>query len=453
MQSDKVLRMDGIWKKFRKGELFDSLRDALPALAAKLLVRANGKAPSPREFWAVKDVSLAVARGEALGIIGHNGAGKSTILKLLSGLLKPTKGTIEVNGALSALIEVGAGFHPDLTGRENICLNGAILGLSRMDVARKFDQIVEFSGIAEFLDTPVKRYSTGMYARLGFSVAAHVDPDILLVDEVLSVGDYLFQKRCMERMKEVIARGSAIVFVSHNLNAVASFCTRAILLDHGRVAAEGSPRDVITAYMETGQAAAGDTQSKDVFISRLVTRDRNGPRTTFQAGDDVWLDVDVTANKRCERLSFAVFLRNHQNIEVFHTSTIRLGLPSLTLEAGETRTFTVHLKLHLAGGVFHIGTRVYQYEFTITRNLDDSPFETATYDERYPLGTLVVSSPTYVGEAANLYPEIEVRATATCTDNPEHRPLGSAWPAADRFGAANRPDRLEWVDPSQVRRP
>jgi len=254
-------------------------------------------------------------------------------------------------------------------------------------------------------------------------------------------------------MKEVIARGSAIVFVSHNLNAVASFCTRAILLDHGRVAAEGSPRDVITAYMETGQAAAGDTQSKDVFISRLVTRDRNGPRTTFQAGDDVWLDVDVTANKRCERLSFAVFLRNHQNIEVFHTSTIRLGLPSLTLEAGETRTFTVHLKLHLAGGVFHIGTRVYQYEFTITRNLDDSPFETATYDERYPLGTLVVSSPTYVGEAANLYPEIEVRATATCTDNPEHRPLGSAWPAADRFGAANRPDRLEWVDPSQVRRP
>ncbi len=185
--------MDGISKKFRKGELFDSLRDALPALAAKFLVRANGKAPTPREFWAVKDVSLAVARGEALWIIGHNGAGKSTVLKLLSGLLKPTKGTIEVNGSLSALIEVGAGFHPDLTGRENIYLNGAILGLSRTDVARKFDQIVEFSGIAEFLDTPVKRYSTGMYARLGFSVAAHVDPDILLVDEVLSVGDYLFQ--------------------------------------------------------------------------------------------------------------------------------------------------------------------------------------------------------------------------------------------------------------------
>ena len=340
----------GSRRSFAKASSSIPLRDALPALAAKLLVRANGKAPSPREFWAVKDVSLAVARGEALGIIGHNGAGKSTVLKLLSGLLKPTKGTIEVNGSLSALIEVGAGFHPDLTGRENIYLNGAILGLSRTDVARKFDQIVEFSGIAEFLDTPVKRYSTGMYARLGFSVAAHVDPDILLVDEVLSVGDYLFQKRCMERMKEIIARGSAIVFVSHNLDAVASFCTRAILLDHGRVAAEGNPRDVITAYMEKEQAAAGDTQSKDVFISRLVTRDRNGPRTTFQAGDDVWLDVDVTANKRCERLSFAVFLRNRQNIEVFHTSTIRLGLPALTLEAGETRTFTVHLKLHLAGG-------------------------------------------------------------------------------------------------------
>jgi len=225
----------------------------------------------------------------------------------------------------------------------------------------------------------------------------------------------------MERMKEVIARGSAIVFVSHNLDAIASFCTRAILLDHGRVAAEGSPRDVITAYMQKGQAAAGDTQSKDVFISRLVTRDRSGPRTTFQAGDDVWIDVDVTANKRCERLSFAVFLRNRQNIEVFHTSTIRLGLPSLTLEAGETRTFTVHLKLHLAGGAFHIGARVYKYEITITRNLDDSPLETETYDERYPLGTLIVSSPTHVGELANLYPVMEVSATAACEDYLYHR--------------------------------
>ena len=156
--------MNGVSKRFRKGELFDSLRDALPALAANLVRRGNRINPSKHEFWALKDIAFSVGRGEALGIIGHNGAGKSTMLKLLSGLLKPTKGTIEVNGSLSALIEVGAGFHPDLTGRENIYLNGAILGLSRSEVRKKFDQIVEFSGLAEFLDTPVKRYSTGMYA-------------------------------------------------------------------------------------------------------------------------------------------------------------------------------------------------------------------------------------------------------------------------------------------------
>ena len=217
-------------------------------------------------------------------------------------------------------------------------------------MTRKFDWIVEFSGLAEFLDTPVKRYSTGMYARLGFSVAAHVDPEILIVDEVLSVGDFLFQQRCMERMKEVVARGTAIVFVSHNLDAVANFCTRAVLLDHGCVAAEGNPRDVITAYMKAGRTTPSDGAAKVAFISHLVVRDQNGPCMTFQAGDDVWLDVDVTANQRCERLSFAVYLRNPRGFEVFHTSTIRLAVPPFSLEAGETRTVTVHLKLHLASG-------------------------------------------------------------------------------------------------------
>lgn len=399
MNSDYVLRMDGVWKKFRKGELFDSLRDALPALGAKLIGRQNRGVAGSRDFWALKDISFAVKRGEALGIIGHNGAGKSTILKLLTGLLKPTRGAIAVNGSLSALIEVGAGFHPDLTGRENIYLNGAILGLSRADVTRKFDQIVEFSGLAEFLDMPVKRYSTGMYARLGFSIAAHVDPDILIVDEVLSVGDYLFQKKCMERMKEVVERGSTIVFVSHNLDAVASFCQRVILLDDGHVVEEGAPNKVITAYMKMGQATPRHEQTKDAFVSRVAIRGEDGPQARFKAGDDVWLDVGVTANKRCEGLSFALFLRNHQNIEVFHTSTIRLGLPSYTFDAGETKTFTVHLKLHLASGVFHVGTIVYRYDIDIKE---------ITFDERCPMGTLLVSSPTFVGSAANLYPEIEV---------------------------------------------
>lgn len=407
--------MDGVSKKFRKGELFDSLRDALPALAGKLVGRARRGAPSQREFWALKDISLSVGRGEVLGIIGHNGAGKSTILKLLSGLLKPTSGTIEVNGSLSALIEIGAGFHPDLTGRENIFLNGAILGLSRAQVASKLDQIVEFSGLAEFLDTPVKRYSSGMYARLGFSVAAHIDPDILIVDEVLSVGDFVFQRKCLQRMRENRDRGATIIFVSHNLDAVASFCHRVILLDHGRIVVEGEPKKVIAAYMERGQTTPSNEQTKDAFVSRLAIRGKDGPQVRFQAGDDAWLDVDVTANRRCEDLSFALYLTNHQNIEVFHTSTIRLGSPSYRLDAGETKTVTVHLKLHLAGGEFHCGAIVYQYDGQVTRDETGAPSLWTIYDDRFPIGSFFVSSPSDVGSAANLYPEIEVGGTVAAT--------------------------------------
>jgi lipopolysaccharide transport system ATP-binding protein len=447
LHSEIVLRMDGVWKRFRRGELFDSLRDAIPALAAKLIGRRRDVSTRSREFWALSDISLALGRGEALGIIGHNGAGKSTILKLLSGVLKPNKGAITVNGSLSALIEVGAGFHPDLTGRENIYLNGAILGLLRAEVTRKFDQIVEFSGLAEFLDTPVKRYSTGMYARLGFSVAAHVNSDILIVDEVLSVGDFLFQQRCMERMKEVVAHGTAVVFVSHNLDAVANFCTRAILLDHGRVAREGNAPDVITAYMEAGRTAPIDGQAKHAFVSGVVIRDQNGPRATFHAGDDAWLDVDVTANKRCERLSFALYLRNQRGFEVFHTSTIRLGLPPLTIEPGETRTITVHLKLHLAGGPFHVGVRLYKYDFTMNKGGDGAPLLTEEYDERYPLSTFVVSSPIYVGEVANLYPDIAFGSAANFRSIPERRFDDPASDAVNGFDAHNRLERLARVIP------
>ncbi len=187
--TDTAIEFNGIWKKFAMGEKFDSLRDLIPSLAKLLFSRNYRGELQKREFWALKDVSFQVRRGEALGIIGPNGSGKSTALKLLSGILKPDKGSLQLRGRLGALIELGAGFHPDLTGRENIYLNGAILGMKKSEIDKKFDEIVEFSELRDFLDTPVKRYSTGMYARLGFSVAAHVDPDVLLVDEVLSVGD------------------------------------------------------------------------------------------------------------------------------------------------------------------------------------------------------------------------------------------------------------------------
>src|ERR1700734_2770989 len=237
--ADVALRMEHVYKKFRKGETFNSLRDLIPALTGSMFRQQELSEKDKREFWALRDISFEVHRGEALGIVGNNGAGKSTILKILSRIMKPTKGNLVVNGRLSALIEVSAGFHHDLTGRENIFLNGTILGMTNREIESKLDQIIAFSGLEEFIDTPVKRYSSGMYARLGFSVAAHVDPEILIVDEVLSVGDSVFQQKCIERMKEVIHSGAAVLFVSHNLKTVAEFCQRTLLVEKGRAVITG----------------------------------------------------------------------------------------------------------------------------------------------------------------------------------------------------------------------
>ena len=270
--ADNVLDVQGVFKKFRRGELYDSLRDFVPTLARRLIGCACTEALDRREFWALRDVSFSVERGEAFGIIGGNGAGKSTILKLLTGIMRPSKGTICVAGRISALIEVSAGFHPDFTGRENIFLNGAILGMTRDEIRRRFDAIVAFSGLEEFIDTPVKRYSLGMFARLGFSVAAHVDPDVLLVDEVLSVGDYLFQRKCIERMNAVIASGATVVFVSHNLHAVANLCPRSLLLERGRVEMVGPTAQVIST-------SAADSRSVRSTETATLSSRRSRPTT------------------------------------------------------------------------------------------------------------------------------------------------------------------------------
>ena len=222
------------------------------------------------EIWAVRDVSFEVQPGEALGIVGHNGAGKSTILKLLSGITAPTRGEILVRGRLSALVEVGTGFHPELTGRENIFLNGSILGMSRPEIARQVDSIIEFAGISDHIDSPMKKYSSGMYLRLGFSVAAHVDPDILLLDEVLAVGDAAFQLKCLDRIAELRKAGRTIVLITHDLAALARLCDRAILMHRGRLLMTDVPRKVIDEYLKLGIQRGGEPADAERRLPKLA---------------------------------------------------------------------------------------------------------------------------------------------------------------------------------------
>ncbi|VAX34854.1 Teichoic acid export ATP-binding protein TagH [hydrothermal vent metagenome] len=242
------IEFNNVWKKFKRGEKIYSLRDMIPRLTKDLLTPKKNSNLTDKEFWVTKGVSFKVKKGEVLGIIGPNGAGKSTILKLLSKVMRPTNGECMIRGRLSALIEITAGFHPDFTGRENVYFNGAILGMTKKEIDDQFEAIVNFSGVREFIDTPVKRYSSGMSARLGFAVAAHVNPDVMLVDEVLSVGDMTFQAKCTKKMRELLDSGVTIIFVSHNIPLVQNLCHRLILLDKGEVKAEGIPEKVIPVY-------------------------------------------------------------------------------------------------------------------------------------------------------------------------------------------------------------
>jgi ABC-type polysaccharide/polyol phosphate transport system ATPase subunit len=260
---DGLIRFDGVWKKFRRGERHDSLRDLIPAMGRAMLRRRPTSELQRQEFWALQDVSFVVAPGEALGIMGPNGAGKSTILKILIRLMRPNHGRSLVQGRIGSLIEIGGSLHPDLTGRENIFLQGSIMGMRRAEIARKFDEIVEFSGLPEFVDTPVKRYSSGMTARLGFSVAAHLETDVLIIDEVLAVGDAAFQRKAFDRMKAMVTRGVPAVVVSHQLERIASLCDRAILMARGKVAFQGAPAECIAAYARQQAAAVPASEAGD----------------------------------------------------------------------------------------------------------------------------------------------------------------------------------------------
>jgi lipopolysaccharide transport system ATP-binding protein len=286
------------WKRFRA-----------PASDARTASRPSG------DFWALNDVSFEVQQGEVVGIIGRNGAGKSTILKILSRITEPTSGRATIRGRIGSLLEVGTGFHPELTGRENVYLSGSILGMSRREIDRKFDEIAAFAEVEQFLGTPVKRYSSGMYVRLAFAVAAHLEPEILLVDEVLAVGDATYQRRCIDRMNEIASSGRSVVFVSHNMELIPRLCERAILLDRGRVAVAGPAGQVVRDYLEDTAASctdqdlskrprAGDGRAR--FTHVWLVGPNGLPKASHASGDDLRIRVRIQSRTQIPNVGLAV---------------------------------------------------------------------------------------------------------------------------------------------------
>lgn len=353
-----AVRFDRVSKRFLLGAERDSLRDLLAAAGRRLIGR--GAPRDAASFLALDDVSFAVPQGDTLGVIGPNGAGKSTALKLLAGILRADQGSISVRGRLAALIEVGAGFHGDLTGRENIFLHGAILGMRRAEVREKLDAIVAFAGLERFLDMPVKRYSSGMYARLGFSIAAHVEPDVLLVDEVLSVGDAVFRVRCLERMRELVRRGTTLIFVTHDLGQMQAVCARAVVLSHGRVAFAGGSRDAVGHYLAAMSRAMADRPGDliaeteaDAGVRVLNLRVLGGDgaeRANVEASRSVRVEIELEARRSFDELVVELNLRSAAqeavasfnsarsgvNYEVpYGRHRIRFDLPTLPLSGGQ----------------------------------------------------------------------------------------------------------------------
>jgi homopolymeric O-antigen transport system ATP-binding protein len=322
----------------KHGQLRESLMDAMrpPFLRKK---------PQMETIWALRDVSFSIEPGETVGIIGRNGAGKSTLLKILSKITYPTTGQMKVNGKVASLLEVGTGFHPELTGRENIYMNGSILGMSKKEVDRKFDQIVEFSGVEKFLDTPIKRYSSGMRLRLGFSVAAHLDPNILVVDEVLAVGDAAFQKKCLNTMANLREEARTVLFVSHNLAAVENLCKRCIWIDDGRVRMDGESHQVIKAYMENMAAGITSSDFGDVqhrrgngkirFRSVEFLSPEGDLKTVIRAGDSVLIRFHYSASEPIVRPDFGFRMYTEMGTLVTQVTTGLYGIVIPLVKPGE----------------------------------------------------------------------------------------------------------------------
>lgn len=376
--SDVALRVEGLGKKYQIGEIQqtynrfgDQLTAALlsPFQRARRLLRGetSGASGLDQDFWALKDICFEIKHGDIVGFVGHNGAGKSTLLKILSQITEPTTGYADIYGRVGSLLEVGTGFHPELTGRENVYLNGSILGMRKPEIDRKFDAIVDFAEIEQFIDTPVKHYSSGMYVRLAFSVAAHLEPEILLIDEVLAVGDVRFQKKSLGKMEDVSQQGRTVIFVSHNMNALQRLCPQSVLLNHGRLITRDSTSKVIEQYLTAGSSESTGPES---WIS-LTTPDRKGSGTVrfdaisytshnqmlrCNAYTDGPLEFSVRLIAETDRDvgSIAVTVYDRYGTSLVNADTLAHGDP-ISLRAGENHLRLEIEKLHLNPGIYTVG--------------------------------------------------------------------------------------------------
>ncbi len=366
MNNDTVIQVENLAKFYRIGERqsYLTLRDQLARLA--LSPFTSRKTDPVNEFWALRDVSFEVARGEVVGIIGKNGAGKSTLLKIISRITEPSAGKITLHGSVASLLEVGTGFSPELTGRENIFLNGSILGMSKQEIRKKFDEIVDFSGVEQFLDTPVKRYSSGMYVRLAFAVAAHLDSEILLVDEVLAVGDVEFQKKCLQKMQAITKGGRTILFVSHNLAAIEALCNRGIILETGRVTYSGKSSNAVRHYLEQQKVPSDENllNRKDrqgdgrVKISGFrILNQQKEIVSSMMSGDNYCFEIDYHkfVSEKLKNVVVGISIYDELNIRVMElrTSFSNANL-SLTEQKGKIQCLVNDLPLTLGSYTFSL---------------------------------------------------------------------------------------------------
>jgi lipopolysaccharide transport system ATP-binding protein len=345
--SDVIIKAEGLGKKYmirhEARESYSALRDVIHSRATGLFRRKQKK--TAEEFWALKDIGFEIRQGEAVGIIGRNGAGKSTLLKILSRITEPTSGRVEIRGRVSSLLEVGTGFHPELTGRENIFLNGAVLGMSRFEIRKKFGEIVDFAGVEQFLDTPVKRYSSGMYLRLAFAIAAHLEPEILVVDEVLAVGDAEFQKKCLGKMDEVSkAEGRTVLFVSHNMSLISSICESAYWIDRGRLVEKGRASEVIASYLARqinltserfwdNRAMPGNSVVKLRGIQ--IIDERHFTKSMFKSTEAVGINMNYNVNEPGHVLWLGFNIFDQYGLNVFDTHSVSTPYYDVPHEPGE----------------------------------------------------------------------------------------------------------------------